>query len=203
MRLTALIAAILASFTLPALSQVPPLEQVMADRVMGKADAPVTMIEYASLTCSHCAHFATEILPQIEKEAIDTGKMRLIYRDYPLDGTALKAAALARCMPTAQYFPFIKVLFSRQASWATEQNPEEPLAKLASLAGMSAEKSKACMSDTKILDALAAKRLEAQTKYKVQATPSFIFNDGTEKIDGAAQPAKYMEIIDRLAAQKK
>ena len=180
----------------------PSVDQVTADRVIGKADAPVTMIEYASLTCGHCAHFANDVLPQVEKEAVDTGKLKIIYRDFPLDGTALKAAALARCLPADQYFPFIKMLFASQASWATADKPEDVLAKRAALAGLAPDTAVACMSDTKILDALSQKRMDATTKYKVQATPTFIFNDGAERIDGAASAQTFLDMIDKLTPQK-
>lgn len=188
---------------MPAFAAVPPLTQITADRVLGKDSAPVTIIEYASLTCSHCAHFAETVLPEIEKQAVETGKVKIIYRDFPLDGAALKAAALARCLPTAQYFPFIKMLFARQASWATEQKPEDKLAQLAGLAGLAPDTAKACMNDTKILDAIAAKRVEASDKYKVQATPTFIFNEGADRIEGAADASKFMEKINALGAAKK
>lgn len=209
MRLPILLAALLlmplaavAQSTQQAAPALPALDQIIADRTIGKADAPVTIIEYASLTCSHCAHFATDILPQLEKQAIDTGKARLIYRDFPLDGTALKAAAIARCLPSAQYFPFIKLAFARQASWSTAADPIAALTPIAGLAGLSPEMAKACASDTKILDALAAKRLEAEQKYKVGATPTFILNDGADKIEGAAEASTFMQKIDALTAQK-
>lgn len=181
----------------------PSLEAITADRVLGRANAPVTIIEYASLTCSHCAHFENDILPELEKQAIETGKAKLIYRDFPLDGTALKAAALARCLPAEQYYPFVKMLFASQASWASADKPEELLAKRAALAGLSLETAKACMSDTKILDAIAQMRTTATDKYKVAATPTFIFNDGAERIDGAADIEKYMAAIDKLTPKKK
>ncbi len=189
-------------FAAPALAAVPSLDQITADRVLGKADAPVTIYEYASLTCPHCAHFTTDILPEIEKKAVDTGKARIIFRDFPLDGAALKAAALARCLPPEQYYPFIKMLFASQANWAVADKPEDVLAKRAALAGLSTDTAMACMTDTKILDALSQKRMDATTKYKVQATPTFIFNDGAERIDGAASAQQFLDMIDKLTPKK-
>ncbi len=93
------------------------------DRVLGKADAPVTLIEYASLTCPHCGAFEKEKLPQIRKEWIDTGKVKLIYRDFPLDRNALLAATIARCAPPDRYFAFIESFFDDQAHWVLAQDP--------------------------------------------------------------------------------
>ena len=201
MRLLALLSA-LVLLPVMAFASIPSLDQITADRTLGKTDAPVTMIEYASLTCSHCAEFATKTLPELEKQAVDAGKLKIIYRDFPLDGTALKAAALARCLPKEQYFPFIKLVFAKQSTWATAADPIAALMPLASLAGLDPETAKACTTDTKILDALAAKRLEAEQKYKVAATPTFVFNDGADKIEGAAQLAQFMTKIDALVEAK-
>ena len=98
--------------------------QVTADdRILGKADAPVTIIEYASLTCPHCAAFEKDILPKIKSEWIDTGKAKLVFRDFPLDGSALKAAIVARCAPPERFYGFIGVLFAQQGSWGLAQDP--------------------------------------------------------------------------------
>src|SRR5689334_24538334 len=88
------------------------------DHVLGKAEAPVTIFEYASLTCPHCAAFDQETLPKIKENWIDTGKAKLVFRDYPLDQAALKAAMLARCAPPDRFYGFIDVLFQSQTSWA-------------------------------------------------------------------------------------
>src|SRR5438067_6939922 len=87
------------------------------DRILGKPDAPVTIIEYASLTCPHCAHFTTDVLPQLKEKWIDAGKAKLVLRDFPLDEPALRAAMVARCAPAERYFPLIDTLFASQEKW--------------------------------------------------------------------------------------
>ena len=180
----------------------PSLESIMADRVIGNPKAPVTIVENASLTCSHCADFHTRVLPEVKKQLIDTGKAKLIFRDFPLDGSALKASALARCMPTERYFAFIKVLYEKQASWILEQDPTPALVRYASLAGLTPATATACMNDTKILDALAQQRLKSQEKYKINATPTFILNDGADIIQGAVPVEVFVTKVNALLAKK-
>lgn len=97
------------------------------DKVLGDRDAPVTMIEYSSLTCPHCAHFHTDVLPRIKKEYIDTGKVKLVLRDFPLNQPALIAAQIAHCVPEDRYFGFVSVLFETQAAWAISEDPAAAL----------------------------------------------------------------------------
>src|SRR6185312_15839778 len=105
----------------------PPTPQ---DHVLGKADAPITITEYASLTCPHCAEFDRDTLPKIKKNWIDTGKAKLVYRDFPLDQLALRAAMLARCAPPDRYFAFINTLFQSQDTWARSSDPEQALERI-------------------------------------------------------------------------
>ena len=115
------------------------------DRVLGKADAPITIIEYASLTCPHCADFDKEVLPELKTKYIETGKAKLVYRDFPLDQWAMRAAMLARCAPADKYFSFIDVLFQNQITWATAKDPMAALEKIGKLGGVSSEQFNACM----------------------------------------------------------
>ena len=200
MRFLALLVALILPVTAHA-TGTPSVDKLMADRVLGKADAPVTIYEYASLTCSHCAHFATTILPELEKQAVETGKAKIIFRDFPLDGTALKASALARCLPTDQYYPFIKMLFKQQASWMSDKDPAKALMRFSSLAGLAPATAEACMNNTKLLDAIAAARMTAAEKYKIESTPTFIFNDGADVIAGAQNADAFMKKINKLQPQ--
>ena len=113
-----------------------PMEVKADDMVLGKPDAPVTVIEYASLTCPHCAAFHAQTFPKVKTELIDTGKVRFVYRDFPLDGAALAAAALAHCAPPDRYFPMIGHIFENQRQWAVEGAWRERLTQLAAVAGM-------------------------------------------------------------------
>jgi len=175
----------------------------LPDRVLGKADAPVTVEEYVSLTCSHCAEFYNKILPELEPKYVDTGKVKFILRDYPLDGLSLKAAAVARCMPDDEYYPFVKTLYKNLQQWATTTNPEQILVQYAKLGGLSEEKAKACLADKGMQDAIIAERMTASDKRSVEATPTFIINYGAEKIDGARDASEFAAVFDRLLAAKK
>ena len=176
----------------------------ITERSMGNANAPIKVDEFVSLTCSHCAEFYTTILPTIEKNYIDAGKVRFVIHDYPLDGVSLKAAAIARCMPEDEFVPFIKTLYQTQANWAFGGgNPEDKLVQMAKLGGLPEDKARACANDTKLQDAIVAERTEANDKYKVQATPTFIINDGVQTIQGAQSAETFSAAFDKLLAAKK
>jgi protein-disulfide isomerase len=149
------------------------------DRILGKADAPVTIFEYASLTCPHCAAFEKEILPKIKADWIDTGKAKLVFRDFPLDGSALKAAMVARCAPAERFYGFIDVLFAQQGSWATGGDPVPVLERLAKLGGMGQEKFDTCMKDDALQNKILASRLAGANDYKIESTPTFFINGTT------------------------
>jgi protein-disulfide isomerase len=167
----------------------------LEERALGKDDAPVTIIEYASLTCPHCAAFAVETLPKIEKAYIDTGKARLIFRDFPFDRVGLKAAALARCVDPGRYFGFLEVLFRDQANWARERDPVAAVTRLARFAGLDEDSAAACLDDKELLDTLIQRRVDAEQEFKVNSTPSFIIN-GT-KVVGNQPFSEFEKVIDQ------
>ena len=169
------------------------------DHILGKADAPVTIIEYASLTCPHCAAFDRDTLPKIKEKWINTGKAKLVFRDFPLDGWALRAAIVARCAPPERYFGFIDALFQEQNVWARATNPETALGRLAKLGGISDEKFQSCMKDDKLADTVTASRLTAEKQYGVESTPTFFVN-GT-KLVGEQSYADFEKAL--IAAQPK
>lgn len=154
-----------------------------SDRILGKADAPITIIEYASLTCPHCAHFDVTVLPKLKEKWIDTGKAKLILRDYPLDEPALRAAMVARCAPADRFYPLIDTFFAQQEQWVTSRDYRAGLEKLVKLGGMSEKEFKACISDKKLEDQVAQSRLTASQQLGVDATPTFFING--KKFDGA------------------
>ncbi len=174
----------------------------MQDRVLGQESAPVTIIEYASLTCPHCAHFETEILPEVKKQLLDTGKAKLIYRDFPLDRFALEAAMVSRCISPLKYYDMLDVIFSKQEIWAKAKDPLAALEKLASLAGMDAADYKSCVENHALETAILTHVQEAQNKYKVQSTPTFVFNDGAEQFSGAQPVEKFAATIEKLTKGK-
>lgn len=176
------------------------------DMVHGKSDAPVTIIEYASMTCPHCAAFAKDVVPQLTKDYIDTGKVKYVFREFPLDGAARMASAVARCFSGDQYFSFIDLLFANQMNWIkdfdgngmiTREDIEEGLSQMARQAGMPRERAVACANDEKNLAAVDANWQEGQTRYNVGSTPTFIIN-GTPHV-GEISFDQLKQIIDPLA----
>ena len=172
---------------------------LLPETVIGAPNAPVTIVEYASLTCPHCAVFHRETLPELKKNYIDTGQVRLIYRDFPLDSLAMGAAMIARCLGPERYFGFIDMLFRGQATWAGSPNPREELEKTARLVNMSAEAFDGCLQNASILQGIQTRAQEAQQKYQVSSTPTF-FIDG-RKLSGAIPYDEMKGILD--AALKK
>jgi protein-disulfide isomerase len=169
------------------------IEITKDDFIIGKADAPVTMIEYASLTCPHCAHFHNDILPAIKKEFIETGKVRMIYRDYPLDQLALTGSILARCAGPDRYFPFISVLFDQQKNWARASNPLTALARLARLGGMSQAEFEACLKNKEVADSVLQQRLDGQKSFQIGSTPTIIING--QKFSGALSVDQFRAVV--------
>lgn len=166
------------------------------DRSMGSADAPVTMIEYASLTCPHCANFHNNTLPKLKQAYIDTGKVRLIYRDFPIDALAFKAAILTRCVEPERYFGLLEVLYGGQDSWARATDAMAALRRIGRLAGIGAEKFDACMADKKIGDGILGTRLRASQEHDVSTTPTFIING--RKVTGAQPYEEFDKILRAL-----
>lgn len=155
------------------------------DQVMGSADAPVTIIEYSSYTCPHCARFHRETLPQLKTEYIDTGIARLVFRDFPLDGVALRAGMMARCLPTPMFFTMNEVLFDQQQQWARSPDPIGALANLGRVAGLNPDAFDACMADEALADRIIQLRLEGAQRYEVSSTPTFVINGA---VMAGAQP---------------
>lgn len=157
------------------------------DRILGDPDAPVTIIEYASLTCPHCASFHNRTLPELKARYIDTGKVRLVYRDFPLDGVALRAAMLAECAPGGRYFSFLEVLFRSQEQWATADDPVAALAQIGRTAGLDEATVERCLADEAKAEAIVAQRQHGADTYQVNSTPTFIVNgrrlSGTQTVE--------------------
>jgi protein-disulfide isomerase len=166
------------------------------EQSLGDPQAPVTIIEYASLTCPHCAQFHTEVLPELKERYIAPGKVRLIYRDFPLDQNALAAAALAHCAGSDRYFSFLDVLFETQASWARAEDPIAALKRLGKLGGLSEEQMDACFADQELADGILRTRLEGQNEHQVDSTPTLVI-DG-ETYAGARNIEELSAVIDPL-----
>ena len=168
----------------------------LKDMVYGKADAPVTIVEYASLTCSHCADFAINTFPTIKEKYIDTGKAKLIFREFPFDPRATAAVMLARCAPEDRYFPMVEVFFKQQQQWAGAADGEAALLQIAKLAGFTQESFKACLTNQQVLDDVRATMERGSTEFGVNATPTFFING--QKYAGALSVDEMSAIIDKL-----
>ena len=147
-------------------------------RTLGNPKAKVHVIEYFSLTCTHCAHFANDTMPEVRSKLIDPGQVYWIFRDFPLDRVALTAAMVARSLPPERYAPFVFALFASQDRWAFAPNVNSTaeLGKLAALDGMSSAAFKAAINNTALQDFILAEQRQAEQKYHVDSTPTFIIN---------------------------
>lgn len=168
----------------------------LKDMVYGQEDAPVTIVEYASLTCSHCADFTLNTFPTIKEKYIDTGKVRLIFREFPFDPRATAAFMLARCAPEERYFPMIDVFFKQQQQWATAPDGKEALLQIAKLAGFTQESFEACLTNQQLLDDVRATMERGSEEFGVNATPTFFING--QKYAGALSVDEMSAIIDKL-----
>ncbi|MFL5072542.1 MAG: DsbA family protein [Xanthobacteraceae bacterium] len=147
----------------------------LPDQVLGAAEAPVTIVEYASMTCPHCAAFHETTYPELKKRYIDTGKVRFIFREFPLDPLAAAGFMLARCAGDGKYYPMIETLFHQQKTWAV-QKPIPPLLAIAKQAGFSQQSFEECLANQKLLEDIEKVRERAAAKFGVSSTPTFFIN---------------------------
>ena len=183
-----------------------PLGEIDMDKVLapgpldemtiGEDDAPVTIVEYMSMTCPHCREFHANTYPALKENYVDTGKVRFILREFPLDPRAAAAIMLARCAPNDQYFPMVDVLFKRQTVWATAQDARSELLNIAKLAGFTQESFEACLTNQQLLDDVNSVRTTAAEDFGVDATPTF-FIDG-KRYSGDMSIGQMSAIIDPL-----
>ncbi len=168
-------------------------------RVLGNPAAPVTIYEFSSLGCSHCADFHLNMLPQLKKDYIDTGKVKLVFADFPIDGRSMKAAMLARCMPADKYFDFLSVLFKKQLTWGLSFKAEKLLASYAELEGLSKEEANRCMADDDTAKEIMAVRQDALEKLRIQGTPSFLVRgpEGEEILPGMPDYETLQEVLNK------
>lgn len=164
---------------------------------IGKEDAPVTIIEYMSMTCPHCAAFHNQTFEAIKEKYVDTGKVRFILREFPLDNKAVAAIMLARCAPEGQYFPFVSALFKSQMTWATAQDARAALLQMSKLAGFTQESFQACLTNQKLLDDVLKVRETGGKEFSVQSTPTFFING--QRYSGGMSVEEMSAIIDAAA----
>lgn len=163
----------------PALAAAPALAQPAAlpgERAIGRADAPVTVVEFHSLTCGNCARFHNDIFPRIKAEFIEPGLVRFLLRDFPLDRVALEAAAMIHCAGPERFEPLVTLVYAQKENWAHSPDPRAALRRFAALAGVAGERVEACWADPAFLRPILEMRQAAEREHGVNATPSFLIN---------------------------
>jgi protein-disulfide isomerase len=163
---------------------------------IGKADAKVTIVEYMSMTCPHCARFSNDVFPKIKEKYVDTGKVKFILREFPLDTPAAAAIMLARCAPQGEYFPMVEALFKSQGTWAVSNDIRAALLQMAKLAGFTQESFNACLTNQKLLDDVNATREKASKDFGVDSTPTFFI--GGKRYAGEMSVEEMSALIDPL-----
>ena len=170
----------------------------LPDMVLGQADAAVTITEYASMTCPHCAAFNKDVFPKLKSEYIDTGKVRYIFREFPLDIKAAAGSMLTRCIANGdsqKYFAVTDMLFRSQNDWVVK-NTTETLTRIGKQAGLTQQQVEACLKDQALLDKIAADQKYASEILKVDSTPTFFING--EKIKGETSVEDFEKKINPL-----
>jgi protein-disulfide isomerase len=167
--------------------------QALPDIVEGKADAPATIIEYASMTCSHCAAFHRDVWPALKAKYVDAGKAKFVLREFPLDRLALGAFMLARCAGPDKRDAIVDRLFDHQADWAFAANPAYKLKEQMTASGMSEADFEFCLKNQKLLDAVKGEQETAATKLRVNSTPTFFV--AGERLGGDHSLEKFDEIL--------
>lgn len=167
----------------------------MKEMVLGNPNASVTVIEYASLGCSHCANFHANTYPQVKKDYIDTGKIKFIYRDFPLGTPALAASMIARCSGSAKYFGMVDIFYKSQKQWGSADNPLEALKKISRFGGVTSADVDACLQNQELLNFIQNTAREGGEKYKINSTPSFVI-DG-ETVSGALPYDEFKALLDK------
>jgi protein-disulfide isomerase len=166
----------------------------IGEMAMGPDDAKVTVIEYASASCPHCANFYKKTFPALKSEYIDTGKIRFVFREFPHNPPALAAFMLARCAPKEKYFPMVDLYFVEQEAWLA--NPKDGLYSIAQRAGFTPATFEACLKNEDVKNGIIAVRDTAAEKFGVDSIPTFFING--KRIDGETTIEEFRKVIDPL-----
>lgn len=192
--------ALLALSPATAQAEVVSTDVALGEMSLGNADAPVVLHEYSSLTCPHCAAFHADTLPAIKKEYVDTGKVRIVFHDFPLDNLALAALMIVRCSGPERNVDFFNMLYETQADWSRASNPRGALVALARFYGMDGADVNTCLTNEAMMNAVIEARTSATDLHKIESTPSFVLDGNL--ITGALPFDAFKEKLDQALAAK-
>lgn len=179
------------------------VEGAMSERVMGDANAPLRIVEHASLTCSHCAEFSNNTFAELKKNYIDTGKAYFVFSDFPLNAPALQAAAVARCLPHEKYFDFVHFLFEHQSEWAYDPAAFRNFLKTHAMEnGLGEDAFNACIDSPALQKAIQDRMKAVQEQWKIQSTPSFVLNNKTT-VAGAYPYDAFAKLLEEEITRSK
>ena len=151
--------------------------------ILGSSDAPITVYEFSSLNCSHCAHFHLSTLPLLKREFVDSGNVKFIFTSFPLDKKSMKAAMLTECVPESHYNAFVSTLFKKQREWMLARNTEQVLIRYAMLNGLTETQARACLSNDNLAKDLLEIRQQGLDRLKIKGTPAFlVINNGQREM---------------------
>ncbi len=169
---------------------------------IGDKNAPVTLYEYSSFGCSHCADFHLHTLPKLKEKFVDQGKLRVVFVPFPIDKESMNAALLAECVDTDKYFPFVEVLFKKQREWGLSRNPDKVLMQYAALSGLPQEKALHCLKNDDNAREILSNRQNGISQLGIQGTPSFVISSQgkSEMLPGIHSYENFAALIEsRLA----
>lgn len=173
----------------------------LKDMTEGQVNAPVAIVEYASLTCGHCADFYLRTMPELREKYIKTGKVYYIFRELALEPRGMAASMLTRCVPEDRFFSFLQLLFEKQEEWAFEPDGKTPLIRFSKMAGLDEQAFNACLTNQKTLDAFKKTAEQSLKDFDIQVTPTIFVNG--QKYQGALSFPELSVIIDKAAEEKK
>ena len=177
------------------------LEVTEDDFVVGDKNAPVTIIEYASLSCSHCADFHNNTLDDLIKEYVDTGKARIVFRDFPFNYPALLGSMVLRCIPEDVRYDYMNALFQLQPKWVVRENAKstQELYKIMQSGGMTKEEFETCTNNVELENTILQALIAAQNEFNIQSTPSFLINGNL--VEGNKSIKEFRQIIDKILSE--
>ena len=169
----------------------------LEERSLGDSNAPLTIYEYSSLGCPHCKAFHDNTLPMVLEEFVETGKVRIVYRDFPLGNRAMAAAMIARCAPEERYFGMIELFFHNQDHWSQSEDAIGALTAVAKFGGLSSDDVMACLQDQELMNGIRARAEEGSEEFDIEATPTFIIGDDGGKVEGAMGPDEFRDVLNK------